>query len=225
VYRYARGYLSKNYPGTYMYNIEQRVSMNGNNDFDVNDKFRLLAYSEQTAIIFLVQPQINKANLNKTLLKAIIGTFILRNPVKKNNKRYKVHDHYKGKKILICIVTINLNKPIFKCFDVSSVGSDIKEGLKKYMVSNFSRFHDDIYNAYCYNTKTNGKTLQTFINILKNKYPRLPPYIYRYFTQVWRKIKKNPAKHEKYLGSRESFTKHIGIELDNSIDDCLSVCS
>jgi len=228
MYNNYNKYITNNLGSSkFTYNIQHMVMFgNKNKNFKIYDKYPIIAYSDKHVIKFILRPQFNKLNFNKIIVDAIFDTFMLYN-CGTDTENY---NRYFNKKIIICILTLDLEQPIFCSFNINKDNEIIKNSIKDYLKVIYSETHDSIFDFYNFCLKTKPPTKDSIsytLEQLDNNYEKLPQYIKDYFHDIKREI--NDAKNKNQpinnivvkVNNKEIFTSEINKYLDNAINDFL----
>jgi hypothetical protein len=154
IYDNYKKYISEQFGDSkFIYNIDHCIKYNGkNNDFKTYGTKYMIAYSDKEVINFILVPQFNKLNFYKIIVKGLIETYILSNPIEKDGHRYKNKDIY------TCIMSLDSEDPIFYKFDIDQ--ELINSLIKDFLYEKYSVEHKRIYNLYnwCRYNKEKGYT-------------------------------------------------------------------
>ena len=146
--------LIKKYPNT-SWNIEHCIECYGNNYFNIHSKCSIIGYNDTNAILCYITPELNKLNFNEIKTKALIDIFILINDKRENN-----YNKYNNKKIIVCILSLNLDEPYYINFEEIP---DIKPIINEAIYTYYSNKNKDVYRFYKY-YKIKGLTIPKIIN-------------------------------------------------------------
>jgi hypothetical protein len=83
------------------------------NNYDIHNKFELIAYNESYVVICHIKPQFNSLNYNEILLGSIFGTHLCYNTDDQCNdgSKSKNYDKFNNKKIISCVFTLDRDEP------------------------------------------------------------------------------------------------------------------
>lgn len=230
--------LKKQFPDI-KYLTDHFVYLNGKKHpttIEIFKKFQMIGYNNNTVLIFYIKPQFNSLNYNDIMLESILDTFLIQN-VKKYKKENIESENYKkfnGKKILTCVLTLDLDKPFL--FDWSSNENLIEKNnelLKNILQNDVEEYFklnlDNIYSyfKYYYNKYKNISS-KKIIHKIKEEYNMLkeenkhPAYIYEFLENMDRQIL-NLKKNERIqflnnLNNKNIFKDKINLFLYKEID-------
>jgi hypothetical protein len=208
--------LKKHHPNT-AWNPNHGINCIGNNNFKLQSKCALIGYNDKNTILCYIKPELNKLNFNEIKTKSILDTFILIHDTRENN-----YNKYNGKKIIICIISLNLDEPYY--IDFGEI-NDIKEIINKAMFGYYSIKNKDVFRFYKY-YKHQGLTI---VKITK-KYDEIDDTLFEntknrnahYITQFFHNIRDEYADCEdrtEFITDLElNFMDKINKALQDSID-------
>ena len=189
--------LIKEHPNT-SWNIEHKIICEGNNAFKIKSKCSIIGYNDKHAILCYINPELNKLNFNEIKTKALIDIFILINDSRENN-----YNKYNNKKIIVCVLSLNLDEPYYINFEeIPDIKQIINETLYKY----YSNKNKDVFRFYKY-YKNKGLTIpkiinkydeinEPFINKQKSK-PINPSYVTNFLHHIRDEYAELDSKEEK----------------------------
>ena len=228
IYQNYSEIISNKYKSSkFTYNIEQLVLLTkcGNN-FKLLDCYQMLAYSKKKVIHFIIKPQFNKLNFNEIMINAIFNNFMLN---KCDN------ENYRGKKIITCILTLDLNEPLIYEFDINSIHCDLISYTKQFLTEKYQKYHlvlHDFYN-FCMKNKPKNKSSIDYTCEELDKHQTetrdaLPLYMLEYFHTVKKNVKKIKNKNAitdamSTVTDKELFLEEIEFDLTSAIDQYLGI--
>lgn len=230
LYENYKKYIDKEYGNSknFAYNIYHNINFDGQNEnFKLWDRYYLVAYSEKYVIFFIIKPQFNKLNINDVLLNAIFANYMIINTKKDTNN----YERYNNKKIIICILTLDSEEPIFLDFNIDKNNDLLKQTIKDYLFNKYSEYHEDIINFYNYHKSKkpkNKNSIDYIYNILSDEeYEKLPKYIINYFYDIKKEINtKNKNEKQNILlsvNNRDIFLSELNKYLKNFINEFMDI--
>ena len=182
--------------------MNHSVYHEGNNNFIMSKKFSLIGYDEDNVVIAYIKPQFNSLNYNEIIVNSIFDTHLLNN-VKKYNED-KICENYKrfyGKKVFICVFTLDRNEAYYIDWQDSIKKMPVKERLFVKIVEQYKRETSTIYHFYMYwRGHSPTEKPSDFIRFLKEEFDKTN--------------NDNKKKcHPKYIGE---FILRIGFEIEIS---------
>lgn len=194
LYSNYKDYLIKNFDNTlkFKYNIFHHVIYGDKHDnFKITNNFDLIAHSDKYVINFIITPQFNKLNFNNIMFNGIMNKYLLLNTCETTNNFIR----YNNKEIITCIFTLDSIQPIFINFNVNKNDNIIKENIKSYLINEYQRKHNIIYQFYQYNKINKPKEIKknsisyTYDQITTCQiYEKIPKYIEKYFYDINKEI-------------------------------------
>jgi hypothetical protein len=189
--------LKLNHPNT-SWNISHSLNCEGNNAFKIKGECSTIGYNDKNAILCYIKPELNGLNFNEIKINALIDSFILINDKRENN-----YNKYNGKKIIICIISLNLDEPYYINFEEIP---DIKIIINKSLYIYYYNKNKDVFRFYKY-YKNKGLTIpkiinkydeinEPFINNQKSK-PINPSYITKFLHNIRDEYAELDSKEEK----------------------------
>jgi hypothetical protein len=150
-------YVSDNLDGESLtYHLDHKITMGDQNMLLLEDLPELIAYSENYVIYFIIRPQFNMLNFAEIMVESIMRTFMLANcpPDHPNYKRYN------GKCILMCIITLDSDAPIFYEINIQEHIPLISKTIRSWLTEKYSEHHELLYRfyEYCKNHKPSDKS-------------------------------------------------------------------
>lgn len=222
-------YIKDNYNEKFNYNHEHNINYKSENEnFNIYKTVEIVGYSKNHVIYFLLTSQFNKINVNEKILEGIVGNYILLN-TQQFGKSIN-HTKFLGKKIHICILTLDSLKPIFIDLKIDKDDLYLNETFDKILTKKYLSCHEDIYN-FCVNVeknKPNNKGLAKHIYDKIEVYEKIPKYIKNYFNDIQndyknavdKKLKKEYVKEIlERIRNKEIFMKELNISLKIAIDE------
>lgn len=213
--------LKKDHQNT-SWNMDHCINCSGNNNFKIKSSCTLIGYNNENSILCYIKPELNKLNFNEIKTKAIIDIFIIMNETNEN------YNKYNGKKIIVCIISLNLDEPYY--IDFGEI-NDIKEIINKAMFAYYSIKNKDVFRFYKY-YKHQGLSISKITNKYDEKNEPLnssneksKPINAHYITQFFHTIRDEYADCEdrtEFIKDLElNFMDKINKELQESIDSWL----
>ena len=223
--------------------INHHVKYNGNENFNIIQKFNLIGYDDANVIICYIKPQFNSLNYNKILMDSIFDTYLVNN-VKKYDDKNKITENYNkfnGKKVLTCIFTLDNNEPYYIDWNNILYNNNeiIREAIfieimEKYKLETNCLFYFyNYWRIFCPNTEKNPSD---FIRFLKEKHDEnkkvpfiiFPKYIDDFISQIEFEIisikgKTNKEQVLKNYDDKDYFRKKIEQKLEISIKRHLGI--
>jgi len=196
--------------------IHHHLHYNGNDNFQIKDKFKLIGYDENIVIISYIKPQFNSLNYNNILVNSIFDTHLINN-IKKYKKTGEISENYKrfnGKKVITCIFTLDQDNPHFIDLNESIINNCdiIKNRIYFNIVEKYKSKFGNLFYFYRYWQRfcpDKDKPPLNFINFLKEKLDdenksqilgsELPKYIYEFISQIEFEIQISKGKTNKEL--------------------------
>lgn len=222
-------YIKDNYNEKFNYNHEHKINYKSENDnFNIYNNVEIIGYSNSHVIYFLLTTQFNKINVNEKILEGIVGNYILSNT--QHFGKSVNHTKFLGKKIHICILTLDSLKPIFIDLNIDKDNKYLNDTFDKVLTKKYNSYHNDIYN-FCLNyekERPKNINLPKFIFDRMELETKMPKYIKDYFNDIQNDYKnasnkKLPKKYVEELlykiRDRETFIKELSISLKISIDE------
>ena len=199
--------------------IHHSLHYNGNNNFLIKDKFKLIGYDENIVIIAYIKPQFNELNYNNILINSIFDTHLINN-IKKYDKEDKIkimanYERFNGKKVITCIFTLDQDTPYYIDWTdtITNNCNIIKNRIYFNIVEKYKFKFGNLFYFYNYwkmFCPDKDKTPLNFINFLKEKLDDenesqkklgavLPKYIYEFISQIECEIQNSKGKTKKEL--------------------------
>jgi hypothetical protein len=180
----------------FSYNIYHTVSLKGENEnFSINSKYIIIAYSDKYTIFCIIKPQFNKLNFNEVISNTIFNQYLINNSNDRHENNFK---EYNNTKIITCILTLDSVQPIF----INSNMNKSNDIIKEYMINKYSIEHYKIYDFYIYckenKPKNKDSICYTYDELVT--YEKLPKYIKDYFYDIKKDLEKNKKIEIQILG-------------------------
>lgn len=222
-------YIKDNYNESFHYNHEHKINYkNENENFNIYNNVEIIGYSNSHVIYFLLTTQFNKINVNEKILEGIVGNYILSNT--QHFGKSVNHTKFLGKKIHICILTLDSLKPIFIDLNIDKDNEYLNQSFDKLLTKKYNSYHNDVYNCCVDYEKTKPKNinLPKYIFDKMELELKMPKYIKDYFNDIQNdyknaKNKKLPEKDVIELLNRirdkDIFLKELSISLKISINE------
>jgi hypothetical protein len=215
IYNNYKNYLDKHFCGEiFRYNINTLVWFGGhNNNFNIFQKYEIIAYSDNYVIAFTIKPQVNMLNFSDITFNSIFNEHNIISQKKMTydgsdrveNEKYK---KYSGKKIITCILTLSSINPIFINFDIKPNDNILESYIKNAIINNFATIHSDIYLYYQEFNDINDFLRDEVIE--KFGSPSSPKYVEKMFNKVKEKIRKAKKKKDgEFLKNKKTILKNF----------------
>lgn len=231
IYNNYHKYMVKKYKSIkFIYNINQPVSFKNNTtNFRLFDCYKILAYSEEYVIHFIIKPQFNKLNFAEIMINAIFNNVML-------NKCDDSEKRYQGKKIITCVLTLDLYEPVFYEFDTDTLNNMIISYVNDFLFRKYESYHTILYNfySYCLKNKPNDKNSIDYICDELDKcqlqtFHRLPGYILYYFNTIKKDVNNANKKNKPIkniltrVNDKNIFLNKINEDLKDTINEYLNI--
>lgn len=217
---------------------QQTVYFKGNIEdecIEIKHKYEYIAYNSTHVIICKICPQFNSLNFNKIIFDSIFEIFILKNCRDGKDCNNNTKNNFINKKILVCIITLDLNEPYYIDFNdlIDNNRKCILCMLKHILVSTFSVKNKGIYLLYkFYFNKYKEFDSHEIIKKIRvevsnvNKIKELPGYVTAYFKKISSEVTDLDEDDYSVLhqyNDNDYFMKQINIEMNKSINDYLDI--
>ncbi len=133
------------------YNVSHTISMQID-DLKFTSKCDIIGYTSTDVFVIMLKPQFNKLNYNDIITEAVMNTFMLLNQKQstdlsthKDSNKKTNYERYNGKKIHICIISLDTNNPIFLNFDVDKNDKYIQNDIIHCLTKKYSGYSEKIY--------------------------------------------------------------------------------
>lgn len=170
------------------YHMNHRITIGNKDTFVISDSPELIAYSETHVVCFIIRPQFTTLNFAEIMVASVLQTFMLSNcpPKHPNYKRYN------GKKVMMCIITLDSDAPIFYEIHIQDHIPLIARIIRSWLIEQYSEHHDLLYRfyEYCRDRKPKDKSSVRYtVNQLETlRSPRMPLYIANFFSGIADKV-------------------------------------
>lgn len=225
MYDNYKKYIQIHFPDSkFTYNIYHDTWFGKKDDnFNINNEFNIIAFSDKYVLYFIIKPQFNKLNFNDIIFESIFNNFMLSNCDSETNNYKK----YNNKKIITCILTFDSVQPIFYDLNIDKDDKHLKNAIQEYLFNTYTEYHKLVFKFYkfCSNNKPkNLNSVKYTYNQLKLKYDKtLPKYIVDYYDDINKELEKYKTDREKINNIMEKvndesiFLSETAICLENNI--------
>tara|TARA_Y100000389_G_scaffold7474_1_gene7174 strand:- start:4376 stop:7897 length:3522 start_codon:yes stop_codon:yes gene_type:complete len=206
------------------WNIDHPIGYQGcNENFDIFNIFKLIANSNKYVFNIILKPQYNKLNFNEIMLESILNTYFLMN-TKKDTENYK---RYNNKTIINCFITLDLESPLFICWDNILEYNDIILNLiKNSMYKHYELSHKSLFSfmEYCLKENIYGLKTEHIYNKI-SEYEKLPDYIEKSIYDMKTEHKKSQNKKQWFQDNVNEYKimERLENKLMESIDEYLGL--
>jgi hypothetical protein len=223
--------------------INHSVKYEGNENFIIKQKYKLIGYDDNNVIICYLKPQFNKLNYNEVLINSIFDTYLINNVNKfKNNEITENYKRFHNKKIITCIFTLDRNEPYYiDWYDSLEKNTEVIKNriyfniMERYKLESNNIFYFYSYwRMYC---PDNEKKPSDFIRFLKETYHKIkntnlpksmPKYVDDFFSQIEFEIETSKGKSKKELiltnyDNKDYFVEKIEKKLDINVKRYLGI--
>ncbi len=217
--------------------MNHSINYEGNTNFNIWKKYKLIGYDENIVIIAYIKPQFNSLNYNETVLNSIFDTYLINNVKKYDDKDIITKDYkrFYGKKVITCVFSLDMIEPYYIDWkdhiknNIDVIKNRIYDNImEKYKIESSNLFYFYSYwREFC---PDNEKKPSDFIRFLKDDKIEsvkktilfLPKYIEDYFSQIGFEIQmsKGTKNKEQILINNDDvvyFTQKIEKQLEISI--------
>jgi len=209
----------------FKFNIRHPIKFGrGNSGFELRTKLELIAHSDNYVVLIYLVPVLNKLNIYKVLLRALLDNYVIKNVIDETEIGSQNYKKYNGKKILTCIITLNLSNPLLYDFNVNQRCEVIDYHIFNYMFKTFSIYTNDFLDIYKHTLNLNngniGDTLKEIYNVCIEENNKFPEYIKSFFYEHKNKFRRSGNSQ---LDDDEYFVKELNDNLKVSIEDFMDV--
>lgn len=211
IYINYKNYIIKNFTDSskFKYNIFHNVLFkNKNPNFKIKNNYEIIANSDKYIIHFIIKPQFNKLNFNDVMHNAILNNYMIINP----NIEHENYKRFNNKKIITCIITLDSEDPKFLELKIDKNNIVLSDNVNKYLFSNYSDYHEKIYNFYNYHKinkiKNKNSVVNTYDQLLTHK-DNLPKYIIDFFYDI--------CKELEHAGTNKELRDYILLKLNKDV--------
>lgn len=206
---------------------EEFTGFDSNTGFTLYNTYEYIAYNATHVIACKICPQFNSLNYNKLIFNSIFDIFMLKNCAK--------NESYVNKKILVCIITLDLNEPYYIDFNdlIDNNRQYILCMLKHILVSTFSVKNKGMYLLYNHylneSEKINShKTINRIMNEVNkiNDDKPLPGYIIKFFYGITLNVESQSAKKFNVLdqyNDKTFFMEQLNSIMHSSLNQYLGI--
>lgn len=192
-------------------------------------KNELNALNDDTLLLIKYCPQFNHLNYNKIIFDSIFSLFLFKNS---DNKHL---DHDNPKKIIVCVLSLDLNEPYYIDFEElidnnkTMLVCILKDSISEY----FSDKNKEVYFMFHQYMKKCGENTYDYINKIdelikkcKNQKIELPSFVTETFGYIKKKIYKygKKGKYEKLqkfitkINDEEKFLSEINDQMNDELN-------
>lgn len=188
--------------------------------------YQFIAYNDKDVVICRICPQFNELNYNQIIFDSIFDIFFLKNS---NDEK----GNFVGKKIVMCIVTLDQSEPFYIDFDnlIDINQKHILCIIKKNLISSYLIKNKGLYLLYNfykneYNDLSPYETINKIVDEVKkidDKKP-LPDYALEFFDEIKFNIKRKNGKYDKQkqileeYDDQEYFMSEINFSMNESLN-------
>jgi len=193
------------------------VYKGGSDEFTIIHQFSMIGRNKDTALLFQIQPQLNKINMPQTLLNAAFYTHLARNSTKDRNKH---NLDFENKQIRVCVLAFD-HDPVYLDLDFPNLESNlqftntIRREIRRIVLEE-RRLHEQVYELLL-DVKDPLHDLSKIIKMLENPKPN---YITRYITGLDERIQDIESPDEflsELLSDKQSFLHQLDKRLDKAL--------
>ena len=204
----------------FKYLIDHNIYFGNNSgycDFKICDKNKLIAYSENYVIIFIIKPQFNKMNFNDIIVKCLMKNYMLFFCSDEQNKKISNRERFENKKIITCIFTFDSDIPIVYEFNLNKNNNILYECINKSIFDEYSQYHDEIFNNYMYHKKREKNIDEVYKKLLIKE--KIPNYVCICFENIKNQLKKQKENAFDIFSTEINNCLNKALESFISIDD------
>lgn len=123
-----------------------------NVSINIMNTYNYIAYNDSVFLICKLYPQFTQLNYDDIINESIFDIFFIQNRDFNNDEKYFITKTGEFKKIIVCIITLDLTEPYYIDIDdkVKEHKENIKKLLKHKLTSLYRYVHDELYNFYIY---------------------------------------------------------------------------
>jgi len=182
----------------------------GSKDVEIGYRFSMIGRNKDTALLFKIQPQLNKINMPQTLLNAVFYTHLARN----SNKDLSTHTFdFENKQIRVCVLAFD-HDPVYLDFPNLELTNTILQREIRRIMLDERRYHEQVYERLL-DVKD---PMHELSEIIKNT--KKPNYITRYITGLDERIQDVESPGEflsELLSDKQSFLHQLDKRLDKAL--------
>jgi hypothetical protein len=212
--------------GILNYNMNH-LSMIKDENFSISHKSEYISYSETHVINIILKPQFNKINFYETIIKSLLAKFLIAN-CSEDTENYK---RYNDKQIYTCIISLDIQDPLFYILDLTQINDLIIEILGKFLKEKFSKNHISVFEYYerCKKSEERlGKSSfeYTYEKLEKEKCLKYIRKYFEYLACESLKIKDQKDELAKFIEyhskNKETMVERLNEKLDEAINKFLN---
>lgn len=170
------------------YNTKKSFCLQQSDDFNIHKQFKFLGSTNNYTIYFVLRHKITQMNINEILINLIFDNFLLTNHVEKNDNK-----NYEDKKVVTCIISLEIENPIFIDFDNIKYFDYMLKGIQEYLTNFYDEINKQFIDRYVWSIeKTDGQNKlessfrKLFADISNSdEFNNLPKYILEYISLVY----------------------------------------
>jgi len=182
----------------------------GSKDVEIGYRFSMIGRNKDTALLFKIQPQLNKINMPQTLLNAVFYTHLARN----SNKDLSTHTFdFENKQIRVCVLAFD-HDPVYLDFPNLELTNTILQREIRRIMLDERRYHEQVYERLL-DVKD---PMHELSEIIKNT--KKLNYISRYITGLDERIQDVESPGEflsELLSDKQSFLHQLDKRLDKAL--------
>lgn len=203
------------------YNILHNVSFNTkNSSFKINDNYIIIGNSENYTIFIMLKPQITKLNIMEIMFQLLFKIYFILNCKERTDN----YNRYNNKKIISCIISLDLDEPIIKQIDINEYKELFEKYIKQYIYKNYSKYNEIIYEYYNYckdHKPPNLNGIQYLISCIENETHyknKFPKYINDYLKYIQEIIKNDNNIKDDLKNGGKKFIANLNEKLEEEIN-------
>ncbi len=227
LYTRYKQHVEKHFCESFTYNVMHFVNYLNTGKLNITKDFWLIAYSENYVINFIFRPEINKINFNEIYTSLIFDHHIIFNGASKKN-----NDRYKGKKIIHCVLSLNMSetKPIF--YDINEIYTknvEYTRGIfKNAIICHYKEHTKLLFRCFNFlNKKFHGRQqkLTCIRDYIQVKYMKMPHYVFLFIDNIVEKLKEGTdcSKYNKIFKDELFFTIEMNDKMVEFINNVLDI--
>lgn len=201
------------------YNIQHRITLhphNSSKDFTIwNPNIPFIGNSENFVLYPVIQPSLNKLNINDVIINCLINTYLIQNSKQDTNN----FERFNNKKVIICIFTFSKLYPIILDIDTTFAKDKLKFLLSEFLFSKYTRYNRKIINLYNYlkqNRKDKTKSgLDLLIEEIENISPKPLEYVLNFLVIQKENIKKVSIAERQQMISLQNIDNFLKTKIQN----------
>lgn len=155
-------------------------------DFNISRKFNLIGLSDNYIVHVILRHSVNLLNINNILTNVVFDNYLL--------SCFKEEDsnlEYKNKLVLACVISLDLDEPIFVEFDISKYFDFLTKTILNFLCEKYYLINDQVVKRYEWilnNSKHKNMELdfkEFWLNFLSCGEYKIPDYICSYVEKVY----------------------------------------